>query len=92
MTARARLGLVLMVGALLAPWLMAATADAPSLAVLTAIAAAALIGLVSTAAMGAVRAHTPLGTPTEAKGGVVVAGRSTDAPHHPLRPRAPGLV
>ena len=94
-TARARLGLALMVGAVVAlfmPWLMATTTDAPSLVVLTAMAVAALAGLAGPAAMRTVAAHAPPRTPAEAQGGVLLPGRVTDTPHHPLRPRAPGVV
>jgi hypothetical protein len=88
-------GLALTVGAVVAlvmPWLVATATDGPSLVVLTAVALAALTGLAGSAATRAVLSHAPTRTPAEAEGGVLVAGRVTDTPHHPLRPRAPGVV
>ena len=94
-TARARLGLAMLVGAvvaLLMPWLMAPTTDGTSLVLLTAIAVAALTGLAGPGAMRAVGACAPPRASAGTEGGVLLAGRVTDTPHHPLRPRAPGVV
>jgi hypothetical protein len=93
--ARVRLALAWLVGGtlvLLMPSL-AVTADVPSAAVLVAL-------VVATAAMVVLGRHVAvtlpgvlaLRPPTVDEPPQVLAGRVTDPLHHPLRPRAPGLV
>ena len=78
---------------LLLPWLTGTTGDAPLVMVLTALALMTLSALRSHTASGGAAARAAARIPTDAAGaGDVLAGRPTDAPHHPLRPRAPGLV
>jgi hypothetical protein len=92
---RVRLALAVAVGAALAvlmPWLAAPAADTASLLLVTSLALTALVGLHGRAAVRAAAVHTAPRPPTEAHSRVSLAGRVTDAPHHPLRPRAPGLV
>jgi hypothetical protein len=94
-TARLRLALAVAVGAAVAwllPWLTATSADAASLLLVTSIALTALAGLNARVAVRAAAAPASPRPPTEGGGVVLLAGRVTDAPHHPLRPRAPGLV
>jgi hypothetical protein len=94
-TARVRLVLAVVVGAavaLLMPWLTATATDAPMLAILTSLTLAVVTGLIARAALQALSAHAPARPPGRADGAVLLAGRVTDSPHHPLRPRAPGLV
>ncbi|HET7193964.1 MAG TPA: hypothetical protein VFI99_03135 [Nocardioides sp.] len=90
-----RLAVALLVGAALASLMpsLGATVDSSS--------AAVLLGLVvATAAMvvfGRSVAMTPPGvvalrSPTVDEAPQVLAGRVTDPLHHPIRPRAPGLV
>jgi hypothetical protein len=79
--------------ALLTPALFATTLDAPSAAVLVAVAVAlaavvALSNHVMTSVIGALA--PPPRTPDQAP--KLLAGRVTDPLHHPLRPRAPGLA
>lgn len=95
MTARVRLALAVVVSAAIAwllPWLTATSVDAPSLLLMTSIALAALAGLHAGVAVRAAAVPGSPRPPTEADGDVLIAGQVTDAPHHPLRPRAPGLV
>jgi hypothetical protein len=93
-TARLRLALVVMVGsavALLMPSLFATTMDAPSAAVLAAlaVAVAAALGGNRLVAIPVTSALAPQpGTVDEAPSFLAV--RVTDPVHHPLRPRAPG--
>ena len=90
-----RLALAVMVGAglaLLLPWLAAPATDAASLLLVTSLALTALVGVHARAAVRAAAVQAPPPPPTSACGDVVLTGRVTDAPHHPLRPRAPGLV
>jgi hypothetical protein len=94
-TARARLVLAVLVSAAVAwllPWLTATSADGASLLLTTSIALVALAGLHARGTVRAAAAPASPRPPTEAGGDVFLAGRVTDAPHHPLRPRAPGLV
>jgi len=93
---RLRCALIVMVSgaiALLLPSLSAASADAPSAVMLTAVAAlvAAVVGherhlttSVSSPLAG------PVGSTDEQP--LFLAARVTDPARHPLRPRAPGLV
>lgn len=78
--------------ALVMPELLMAL-DAPSAVVLAAVviaaaAAVTLCRLVATLATGAPRPPSP----AVAAATSYLAGRVTDPVHHPLRPRAPGLV
>lgn len=95
-TARIRVLLTLMVGAVLAivlPALLTTAADAPSTAatVLTlALAALLVLGMVFwVSPAGCSRASVRLGGDRPPP---VLSGRVTDRVHHPLRPRAPGLA
>ena len=95
-TARLRLAVALVVGgafALLMPALLATTMDAPSVALMAAVAVAlaAVVGLSSLIATSVPRAMAP---PPHAadEAPSFLAARVTDPLHHPLRPRAPGLV
>jgi hypothetical protein len=93
--ARPRLALAAIVGGvvtLLLPWLVATTMDAPSLVLLTALAAAAVTALHGHAATSAAHAQAPPRSPADGDNALLLAGRVTDTMHHPLRPRAPGLV
>lgn len=95
-TARLRLSLAIVVGgfvALLMPSLLTALATSPSVVVLAAVAVAVagvvvLGGHVARFVPRAVtsRSGTTDGVPS------CLAGALTDPRHHPLRPRAPGLV
>jgi hypothetical protein len=96
-TARPRLALSILVGgavALLMASLFAATLDAPSAVVLTAVtlAVGAVLGInsrqVAALAAGALAPHR---RPAD-EAPSFLPGRATDPAHHPLRPRAPGLV
>jgi hypothetical protein len=95
-TARLRLRLALVVGGtlmLLTPSLFAATWDAPSAAVLMAVAlalaaVAVLLSHVATPVPGALAPRSRAADDALP----VLASRVTDPLHHPLRPRAPGLV
>lgn len=94
--ARMRLALVILVSgalALLMPSLSTATVESPSAVMLTAVAAlvAAAVGLgrrltsvVSRPLAGQVRGA--------AETAPFLASRVTDTAHHPVRPRAPGVV
>ncbi len=95
-TARVRLALALVVGgavALLIPALLATTMDTPSAAVLVAVAlaVAAVVALNSQVATSVPGALAPQSRAAD-EAPPVLAGRVTDPSHHPLRPRAPGLV
>ena len=95
--ARVRRALIVMVSgaiALLMPTLAATNAEATSAVMLTAVAAlvATLVGrdhqlitLASSPLAEPVRGGTDAGPP-------FLAGRVTDTAHHPVRPRAPGVV
>ena len=95
-TARVRLALALVVGgviALLMPSLLATTMETPSVVLMVAVtialaAAAGLNSLIATS-MPIALAPQPR-TADEAPS--FLAARVTDPLHHPLRPRAPGLV
>jgi hypothetical protein len=94
--ARRRLALALTLGgaiALLMPSLLATTGDAPSAVVLVAVVAAvaAVVGLTGQAAILVAGAPAPQPRTANVAPGCL-AGRATDPAHHPLRPRAPGLV
>jgi hypothetical protein len=92
---RVRLALAVVVGAavaLLVPWLAVPAADAPTLLVVTSLALAAVAWLHGRTAVLGLLAQALPRPPGEARADVLLAGRVTDAPHHPLRPRAPGLV
>lgn len=96
MTTRLRLTLAIKVGgavALLVPSLFATTLDAPSAVVLAAVAAAvaAVVGLNSHVATPVASALAPQPR-TADEAPAFLPGRVTDPLHHPLRPRAPGLV
>jgi hypothetical protein len=95
-TARLRLTLALVAGGaltLLMPSLLASTADGSPAAVLVAVAVA-----VAAVAVLLIHVRTPVpGTLAPRSGAAdqttpVPTGRATDPLHHPLRPRAPGLV
>jgi hypothetical protein len=95
-TTRLRLWLALVVGGaltLLTPSLFAATLDAPTAAVLMAVALAlaAVAVLLSHVAAPVPGALTPRSRAAD-EAPPVLASRVTDPLHHPLRPRAPGLV
>ncbi len=78
---------------LLTPSLLASTVDGPSAALLVALALA-----VAAVAVPLSHVATPapgtLAPPSRAAedAAAVLTGRVTDPLHHPLRPRAPGLV
>jgi hypothetical protein len=82
----------LVLAVLLVPWLAAPAADAPALLLVTSLALAAVAWLHGRTAVLALRVQALPRPSAEAGGDVLLAGRVTDAPHHPLRPRAPGLV
>jgi len=94
-TAGLRLAVALVVGAALAALMpsLDVTLDAPSAAVLlglvVAMAAAVVFGRRAAMTLPGVLA---LQSPTTDEAPQVLAGRVTDPLHHPLRPRAPGLV
>lgn len=77
--------------------LVAAASLAPSMPTQTVVVLAALAGAI--ALMGV---HAPVTVPVTLRGlrprrraadvPLVLAGRTTDVVHHPVRPRAPGLV
>lgn len=96
-TARLRLPLDVVLGglvALLLPSMFAMTVDASSAGVLAAVAMAAvavLVGRISLVATSPSRAPAPQCRATE-EASSFLAARVTDPLHHPLRPRAPGLV
>ena len=78
---------------LLTPSLLATTVDGPSAVVLvalalTAAAVAVLLSHVATPAPGTLAPHARAADEVAP----VLTGRVTDPLHHPLRPRAPGLV
>jgi hypothetical protein len=95
-TARLRLALALVVGGaitLLMPSLLASSVDGPSSAVLVAVAlavaaVAVLLSHVATPAPGTLAPHSRAADDAAP----LLTGRVTDPLHHPLRPRAPGLV
>jgi hypothetical protein len=95
-TARVRLALALVVSgavALLMPSLLATPMDAPSVALMAAVAVAlaAVVGLNRLIATSVPRSlAAPPRTADQAPS--FLAARVTDPLHHPLRPRAPGLV
>ncbi len=95
-TTRASLALAAVISSivtLLLPWLTGTTGEAPLVVVLTALALVTLSALRSQAGSGGAATQAAARIPTDAAGpGDVLDGRPTDAPHHPLRPRAPGLV
>ncbi len=95
-TTRASLGLAAVLGSivtLLLPLMSGTTGDAPLVLVLTGLAVVTLSALRSQARSGGAATQAAARIPTDAAGaGDVLDGRPTDAPHHPLRPRAPGLV
>lgn len=94
--ARVRLALIVMVSgaiALLMPTLVAANAEATSAVMLTAVAAL-VATLVGRDRQPITLASSPLAGPvggTDA-GPPFLAARVTDTAHHPVRPRAPGVV
>jgi len=96
-TARVRFVLAFVLGgpvAVLMPSLFATTVDASSAGVLAAVAVAALAAVVgrhSLVATSPSRALAPQSRATE-EASSFLAARVTDPLHHPLRPRAPGLV
>ena len=78
---------------LLTPSLLATTVDGPSAVVLvalalTATAVAVLLSHVATPVAGTLAPHARAADEVAP----VLTGRVTDPLHHPLRPRAPGLV
>jgi hypothetical protein len=95
-TARLRLALALVVGGaitLLMPSLLASSVDGPSSAVLVAVAlavaaVAVLLSHVATPVPGTLAPHSRAADDAAP----LLTGRVTDPLHHPLRPRAPGLV
>jgi len=95
-TARLRLVLAVAVGgavALLMPSVLTTTLEAPSAMVLAALAAAvAAVVVLSTWGATSVPWALALQPRTADEVPSVIAGRVTDPLHHPLRPRAPGLV
>lgn len=79
--------------ALLVPALFAMTLDAPSAAVLVAVAVAvAMVAVLSSHVVTSVTGVLAPLPRSSAEGPSYLAGRVTDPLHHPLRPRAPGLV
>lgn len=95
-TARVRLALALVVGgavAMLMPSLLATTMDAPSVALMAAVAVAlaAMVGLNRLIGTSVPRSLAPPPR-TADRAPSFLAARVTDPLHHPLRPRAPGLV
>lgn len=96
MTARLRLAIALVVGGaitLLTPSLLATTVDGPSAAVLVAVAlaVAAMAVLLSNVATLVPGTLAPLARAVD-EAAPILKARATDPQHHPLRPRAPGLV
>jgi hypothetical protein len=95
-TARLRFALAVLLGgavALLMPSLFATTVDSPSAVVLAAVAAAvaAMFGPHSRVAASVARVLVPQPRAAEDTP-AFLARRVADPVHHPLRPRAPGLV
>jgi hypothetical protein len=96
-TARVRFVLAFVLGgpvAVLMPSLFATTVDASSAGVLAAIAVAAVAAVAgrhSLVATSPSRALAPQSRATD-EAPSFLAARVTDPLHHPLRPRAPGLV
>jgi hypothetical protein len=96
-TARVRFVLAFVLGgpvAVLMPSLFATTVDASSAGMLAAVAAAAVASVLGhniLVATGVPRALAPQSRATD-EAPPFLAARVTDPLHHPLRPRAPGLV
>jgi hypothetical protein len=95
--ARARLALVITIGgalSLLMPSLMATSVDASSAALLTAVAALVATAVVGPACHLAAVVVSPLAGSFRGTDDVLsfLAARVTDTAHHPVRPRAPGVV
>jgi hypothetical protein len=95
-TVRLRLALAVVIGsgaALLIPSLFATTGDVPSVAVLAAIALALAVALGRSShdVIPVTSALAPQPGAT-VEGPSFLAVRVADPVHHPLRPRAPGLV
>jgi hypothetical protein len=94
--ARARLAIVLAlvgVASLLAAASLDPAATAQAVVVLTALSAAsALAGVHCLLAVPAAGLHSLRPRPRAAEVPLVLAGRTTDVVHHPVRPRAPGRV
>jgi len=94
--ARLRLALALVAGGaltLLMPSLLASTVDGPSAAVRVAVAlaVAAVAVLLSHVATPVPATLAPRSHAAD-EVAAMLTGRVTDPLHHPLRPRAPGLV
>ena len=94
--ARLRLALVLILGgtsAFLVLSLLTTTTSAPSAVVLAAVAAT-IATVAGANRLSVTPVSTSLGQPPRTSDAVPAlrAGRVTDTPRHPLRPRAPGLV
>lgn len=90
-----RLAVAWAVGATLATLMpsLGATVDASSATLLLGLvmATAAVVGFCRHVAIALPGVHA-LQSPTADEAPQVLAGRVTDPLHHPLRPRAPGLV
>src|SRR5688572_541682 len=73
--------------------LLTTTTSAPSAMVLAAVAAT-IAAVVGQNRLSMTPVSTPRGLPLDGSDEVPAlrAGRVTDSPRHPLRPRAPGLV
>jgi hypothetical protein len=94
--ARLRLALAIILGgtgAFLIFSLLTTTTSAPSAVVLAAVAAT-IAAVVGPNRLLVTPLSSPLGLPLRSADEVPAlrAGRVTDSPRHPLRPRAPGLV
>jgi len=95
-SARLRLALALILGgtgAFLILSLLTTTTSAPSAAMLAAVAAT-VAAVVESNRLPVLLVRSPLGPQLRSAADVPAlrAGRATDSPRHPLRPRAPGLV
>lgn len=93
---RIRLAVVIIVGsavALLLPAFSAASVDASSVVMLTAVAAL-VAALVGSGRHALSLEETPPAGPLDraARAPSFLAARVTDTAHHPQRPRAPGVV
>lgn len=79
--------------ALVLPSLVTTVTDTPSSVVLVAVAVAVATVLAAPSGLGFFAPVLPMPRPQDSAHHTVLAGGpATDPVHHPLRPRAPGLV
>lgn len=87
-----RLALSVVLGFLAAFLVLTWAADAPTTVLLVAVTASILALLVTNRGAAAALGRSCVVAPHRGGAPAPRAGRATDAPRHPLRPRAPGVV